>query len=86
MLACLPGSQSKCVLTALLEHDLAETPAEPLKAYTGVDQIPSLNQGKVFPYVPIQTRGAKAAVAREEGRGGSEEPVEEGRKTEELPM
>ena len=73
---------------ALLEHDLAETPAEPL--LKGLHRCRPNSRPKSRKSISIcshaETRGAKAAVAGEEGRGGSEEPAEEGRKTEELPM
>lgn len=98
--ACTPGERKErgrrackgVSVSVCTEHFWSTTSPERLlshylRAYTGVDQIPGLNQGKVFPHVPIQRlAGRKPLGAREEGRGGSEEAAEEGRKTEELPM
>lgn len=83
-----PVREPEQVLRALLGQDLPPVPAEPLlEACTGVEQIQGLNQGKVLPHVPTQTGGERGLLLEgEEGGGGSEEPGEEGRKTEEVPI
>lgn len=54
-LACWQGRESKCVHGALLEHDLAATPAEPLLEGLHRCRPNSRPQsGKVLPHVPTQ--------------------------------
>lgn len=82
------GNASKCVHGAL--RSTTSSPCRlgrDWKAYPGVEQTPGLNQGKVLPHVPTETKG-EGATRREAGRGrrANQEPGEEGRQTEELPI
>lgn len=84
---CAQGVRAGCT------QDFCSTTSLPcllgryLKAYPGVDQTQGLNQGKVLPHVPEQRRKEGCSQqGGEEGRGGNEEPGEEGGKIRELPI
>lgn len=64
------GRVSECAHRALLEHDLPETPAEPLlEGLPGVDQAQGLNQGKVLPHVPTQRLKERRLLRARRGGG-----------------
>lgn len=70
------------MLRTPLEQDLPLTSAELLlEAYTGVEQIQGLNQGKVLPHVPTQTGGEREGCSCK-GRRVEMEVRNQGRKGE----